>query len=97
MNTGSLPRSTLSRFYPYLLEIATSNTERCLPTVWVLPSEYARLFSLSPHTSEMNGDEIVEEDAGDGDDLIEVSAKDLARRCLELIGLELGLGQGDNL
>lgn len=32
-----------------------------------------------------------EADAGDGADLIEVTAKDLARRCLEIVGIELGL------
>ena len=31
-------------------------------------------------------------DAGDGADLIEVTARDLARRCLELVGEEIGLG-----
>lgn len=31
-------------------------------------------------------------DAGDGADLIEVTARDLARRCLELVGEEMGLG-----
>lgn len=35
-----------------------------------------------------------DEDAGDGSDLIEVSVRDLARRALELVGLELGLGAG---
>jgi hypothetical protein len=29
--------------------------------------------------------------AGDGGDLIEVNARDIARRCLEVIGEELGL------
>lgn len=32
--------------------------------------------------------------AGDGADLIEVSVKDLARRCLQLVGEELGFGVG---
>ena len=30
-------------------------------------------------------------DAGDGGDLIEVTAKDLAQRCLEIVGEEVGL------
>lgn len=34
----------------------------------------------------------VDVDAGDGSDVLEVSARDLARRCLEMIGIELGLG-----
>ena len=33
-------------------------------------------------------------DAGDGGDLIEVNARDIAKRCLELIGMEFGLPRG---
>lgn len=36
--------------------------------------------------------EATEVDAGDGGDLIEVTARDLARRCLELVGMEMGMG-----
>lgn len=38
---------------------------------------------------EQDEDEIM--DAGDGGDLIQVTAKDLARRCLDIIGMEMGI------
>ncbi|RXK40656.1 hypothetical protein M231_02113 [Tremella mesenterica] len=31
-------------------------------------------------------------DAGNGEDLVEINARDIARRCLELVGEEMGLG-----
>jgi hypothetical protein len=40
----------------------------------------------------VDGDETM--DAGDGGELIEVSARDLARQCLEIVGMEIGLGLG---
>lgn len=43
---------------------------------------------------ESESDESDGEDAGDGSDLIEVSVRDLARRALEIVGHELGLGAG---
>lgn len=43
--------------------------------------------TLHAQRGEVNG-----VDAGDGGDLIEVTARDLARRCLELVGEEMGLG-----
>jgi hypothetical protein len=55
--------------------------------MWIFPAEHARLFGLPRPEDESNA--VV--DAGDGGDLIEVNAKDLSRRCLELIGEELGL------
>lgn len=57
--------------------------------MWILPSEYAQLFGL-----EVNDDAA---DARDGSDLIEVSARDLARRALALVGTELGLGRREEL
>lgn len=95
------PRAHLFRFYPLLLDI--SFLEHVVPTMWVLPAEYARLFpsstsgqahSLVNGDVEAASDVDVDLDAGDGDDLIEVSARDLARWCLVIIGKELGLGQG---
>jgi len=62
--------------------------------MWIFPSEQAKLFDLPPVGNQvetgidMNDEEL---NAGDGGDLIEVSARDLARRCLELVGEELGL------
>lgn len=66
--------------------------------MWLFPSEHAQLFEL-PETNGENRDEATgkEEktsevlDAGDGGDLFEVNARDLTRRCLELVGEELGL------
>jgi hypothetical protein len=55
--------------------------------MWIFPSEQAELYGVPP--PEVNSDQS-ELDAGDGGDLIEVNARDLARRCLELIGKELG-------
>lgn len=77
--------------------------------MWVLPSEYDQLFPPLKAAVNGNADtdtdevyspepdhrgENVEEYVGSGDDLIEVSARDFARRSLEIIGLELGLGLG---
>lgn len=65
--------------------------------MWLLPSEHRQLFS-SKGTSIANGyshdddqEEVEEADAGDGASLLEISARDLARRALELVGEELGL------
>jgi hypothetical protein len=101
---------------------------RCpLPSMWVFPSEQARLFGRYPTSdpSSQMGTSVDGEDtlrnstgstgsvegsgssgpsgasgesqshaeisAGDGGDLIEVNARDIARRCLEVIGEEMGL------
>jgi hypothetical protein len=64
--------------------------------MWLLPSEHRQLFD--PESISVNGasdvhdvDEVAAS-AGDGDNLIQISGKDLARRALELVGQELGLG-----
>jgi hypothetical protein len=67
-----------------------------MPSMWILPHEHKRLFGTPGKDLDMAcqdpGDmEESETDVGDGDDLIEVTGKDLARRCLELVGVELGL------
>lgn len=87
------PKAHLFRFYPQLLDI--SFLDYGIPTMWVLPSEYARLFpppASPPINGEEHGEEDTEADVGDGADLIEVSARELARWCLVIIGKELGLG-----
>ncbi|WVF67919.1 hypothetical protein IAT40_002681 [Kwoniella sp. CBS 6097] len=90
-------------FYPLLLEFSFIPSPT--PSMWIFPSEHAELFglpapvptlslSLSASTSHAAAGELSEGeqvDAGDGGDLIEVNAKDLARRCLELIGEEMGM------
>lgn len=80
---GASPRAHLFRHYKLLLELAFVPVQ--LPSTWMLPSEQARLFSNG------SADETI--DVGDDTDLVEVSARDLARRCLELVGDELGLGK----
>ncbi|GMK54425.1 hypothetical protein CspeluHIS016_0110110 [Cutaneotrichosporon spelunceum] len=77
-------RAHLFRYYPLLLELVFVPH---LPSMWVLPSEHRVLFSDEAEETTQE-----DADAGDGSDLIEVSARDLARRALELVGLELGLG-----
>lgn len=66
----------------------------------MFPDEYRQLFEMRREEDFAdgltNGDDSMgtEEggrDAGDGGELIEVTARDLARRCLELVGVELGL------
>lgn len=87
------PRAHLFRYYPLLLELAFVPAH--LPSMWILPSEHRVLFGDEGEDeagSETGGDS--EADAGDGSDLIEVGVRDLARRALELVGLELGLGPG---
>ena len=55
--------------------------------MWIFPAEHARLFGIQTAGTELDG----VMDAGDGGDLIEVNAKDISRRCLEIIGEEFGL------
>ncbi|OCF58554.1 hypothetical protein L486_04587 [Kwoniella mangroviensis CBS 10435] len=94
------PRSHLFHLYPLLLQFSfLSHT----PSMWIFPSEHSQLFGLSPRESqeepesspargeERHEDEEQQMNAGDGGDLIEVSAGQLARRCLELIGKESGM------
>lgn len=68
-----------------MLELSFSRST--LPSMWIFPTEHAELFNLPPPQEEPGGTV----DAGDGGDLIEVNAKDIARRCLELIGEEMRL------
>jgi hypothetical protein len=95
------PRAHLFHFYPVLLEMSFT---RCrLPSMWIFPAEHAKLFGLPEESTgadvEADGDGDGEDgqsgkngvSAGDGADLIEVNARDIARRCLELIGEEMGL------
>ncbi|WVQ70582.1 hypothetical protein IAR50_000101 [Cryptococcus sp. DSM 104548] len=87
------PRAHLLRFYAPLLKLS-SNVDNT-PSLWLLPSEHARLFEYDVR-KEIGADEIVEnadgnDSVGDGEGLIEVTARDMARRSLELIGQELGL------
>jgi hypothetical protein len=62
--------------------------------MWMFPSEYETLFSIETEEAVSQGHGVarVEDkdvDAGDGTDLIEVSARDLVRFCLELVGTEI--------
>ncbi|WVW80931.1 hypothetical protein I302_102922 [Kwoniella bestiolae CBS 10118] len=92
-------RSHLFHFYKMLLQFSFLPHT---PSMWIFPSEHSLLFGLPLRGREDSqirnddGQEINEDEervnAGDGGDLIEVSAGELARRCLELIGEEMGLG-----
>lgn len=67
-----------------------------MPSMWVFPDERRQIFEgvkdeEHPNGVVANGDGEKGIDAGDGGDLIEISGRDLARRCLELIGEEIGL------
>lgn len=79
------PRAHLFQYYPLILEIAF--VPATLPSMWIRPDEHARLFGL-------DGDGAEADAPRDGTDLIEVSARDLARRALALVGEELRLGPG---
>lgn len=60
--------------------------------MWMFPSEYETLFSIETTeeaVSQGHGVADKDVDAGDGTDLIEVSARDLVRFCLELVGTEI--------
>jgi len=96
-------RALLFRFYPLLLEVAFLQDH--VPSMWIFPNEHARLYDLqlpdaqtNETTAEKSGEEGGRDrvegmiNAGDGGDLIEVTARDLARRCLEIVGEEMGLG-----
>lgn len=55
--------------------------EHSAPSMWILPAEHSRIFS-----DDGAGAEALE--VGDEGELVEVTSKDLAKRCLELIGRE---------
>jgi hypothetical protein len=98
------PRAHLFAYYPLLLQLAFVPSA---PSMWVTPPEYYRLFGKdvaddaglsglgadedAPRQSmDVNGD--IGPERGD-EDMVEVSARELARRALELVGEELCLGQ----
>jgi hypothetical protein len=76
-----LPSGYARLFPPTIINGATNGTSYDLDIV-----------NQDQNLDALEEDEIV--DVGDGSELIEVSARDLAKRCLEIIGLELGLGLG---
>lgn len=98
-------RAHLFSLYPLLLDLSFHPGP--IPSMWIFPDEHRRLFETSPEAEEpfeeldgVSDLRIDEEpidrlgrDAGDGGDLIEVTARDLARRCLELVGIELGISR----
>lgn len=67
-----------------------------MPSLWVTLSEQAELLGTSAPdlvTGQEDAlDETVSQLDAEDEELVEVNAKDLAKRCLELIGLEMGLG-----
>ena len=71
-------------FYPLLLDL--SFVEHSIPSTWIYPSEQYRLFS---DVGQVKVDEVSELD--NESELVEVTSKDLAKRCLELIGRERSL------
>lgn len=82
------PRAHLLRYYPLLLELAFVDR---VPSMWILPSEHAQLFGRQTDVGDRDAD------ARDGSELIEVSARDLARRALEIVGEELALGTSSSV
>lgn len=93
------PRAHLFAYYPLLLQLAFVPSA---PSMWVTPGEYLRLFGKDVDAGLDGGpgdsarpsmDANGEVGAGKGDDdMVEVSARELARRALELVGEELCLG-----
>lgn len=67
-----------------------------MPSLWVTLSEQAELLGTSAPNlvtgQEDALDETVSQLDAEDEELVEVNAKNLAKRCLELIGLEMGLG-----
>jgi hypothetical protein len=60
--------------------------EHSIPSTWIYPSEHHRIFS---DVGPANGDEASEVD--EKGEIVEVTSKDLVKRCLELIGRERSL------
>jgi len=58
--------------------------ERNIPSTWILPSEYDIIFV--DVANEVNG---TNKSAEDEHDCVEVTSRELAKRCLELIGREM--------
>lgn len=67
-----------------------------MPSLWVTLSEQAELLGTSVPELEIGREDALDEPGSqldvEDEELVEVNAKDLAKRCLELIGLEMGLG-----
>lgn len=68
-----------------------------MPSLWVTLSERSELLETSVSDSVIGQGDAVDETESqlvdaEEEELIEVNAKDLAKRCLELIGLGMGLG-----
>jgi hypothetical protein len=80
--------SHLVGFYPLLLDL--SFMEHSVPSMWIYPSEHQRIFSDVAFTKV---DEHVKEapEIEDENQVVEVTSKDLAKKCLELIGRERSL------
>jgi hypothetical protein len=80
--------SHLVRFYPLLLDL--SFMEHSVPSMWINPSEHHRIFS---DVAQTKVDEHVIEgpEIEDGNQFVEVTSKDLAKKCLELNGRERSL------
>jgi hypothetical protein len=76
--------SHLVGFYPLLLDL--SFMEHSVPSTWIYPSEHHRIFS---DVGQAKVDGVSEVD--DESELVEVTSKDLIKRCLELIGRERSL------
>ena len=87
----SSPRALLFKFYPLLLELAFLSATS--PRMWLLPSEHNFLYGSADGEGEADAEteKAVGISAGDAKDMIEVDARDLAKRCLELVGQEMGL------
>jgi len=60
--------------------------EHSVPSTWIYPSEHHRIFS---DVGQVKVDEVSQLD--NGSELVEVTSKELAKRCLELIGRERSL------
>jgi len=71
--------SHLIGFYPLLLDL--SCIEHSVPSTWMNQSEHHRIFSS---VGQAKVDEASEVDVES--ELVEVTSKDLVKRCLELIG-----------
>lgn len=68
-----------------------------MPSLWVTLSEQSELLGTSVSDPVIGQGDAVDEtesqlEDAEEEELIEVNAKDLAKRCLELIGLGMGLG-----
>lgn len=89
--TARSPRAHLFAYYPLLLQLAFVPSA---PSMWVTPGEYLRLFGKGiDGQADDSLSRPVENGTSEEEDMVEVSARELARRALELVGEELCLGQ----